>query len=198
MAQISALAISEAVRVDSRRVAEIVAELGETSAQHVIGLALEQLAAALTAVDGALDDADLAQACDIARLSPDLALMPAGMNTMLGERGINLSGGQRQRLTLARALARTPKILVLDDTLSSVDADTEQAILAGLRTVAASRTCIIISHRLSAVAHASRIIVLDRGRIVERSVHNELIRADGLYARMYTRQLIEERLEREQ
>ena len=145
-----------------------------------------------------LGDADLAQACEIARLSPDLALMPAGMNTMLGERGINLSGGQRQRLTLARALARDPKILILDDTLSSVDADTEQAILGGLRSVTAQRTCIIISHRLSAVAHASRIIVLDEGRIVEQGVHNELIRAGGLYARMYKRQLIEERLEREQ
>jgi len=145
-----------------------------------------------------LGDEEITQACEIARLAPDLALMPAGMDTMLGERGINLSGGQRQRLTLARALARNPKILVLDDTLSSVDADTEQAILAGLRNVTASRTCIIISHRLSAVAHASRIIVLDGGRIVERGVHNELIRANGLYARMYTRQLIEERLEREQ
>lgn len=146
---------------------------------------------------GDLPEAQVARACEIAQLTPDLALMPAGLNTMLGERGINLSGGQRQRLTLARALARAPKILVLDDTLSSVDADTEQAILTGLRAVAASHTCIIISHRLSAVAHADRIIVLDRGRIVERGVHADLIRAGGLYARMYERQLIEAKLERD-
>ena len=147
---------------------------------------------------GDLDEAAVKRACDIAQLTPDLAGMPGEANTLLDERGINLSGGQKQRLTLARALMRDPKILVLDDTLSSVDTDTERAILDGLRGAMASRTCIIISHRLSAIAGADRIIVLDGGRIVERGVHDTLIRANGLYARMYERQLLEAQLEQEQ
>ncbi len=142
-----------------------------------------------------IDDAALAHACDTARFTPDLAAMRDGLDTLLGERGVNLSGGQKQRLTLARALARDPIILLLDDALSSVDTETERAILNGLRMVMASRTSVIISHRVSAVAEADHIIVLDKGRIVERGDHETLIASGGVYARMYRRQLLEAQLE---
>lgn len=142
-----------------------------------------------------IDDAALSRACETAQFTSDLAAMPAGLDTLLGERGMNLSGGQKQRLTLARALVRDPIILVLDDSLSSVDTDTERAILSGLRRVMATRTSVIISHRVSAVADADQIIVLDGGRIVERGVHDALIASDGVYARMYRRQLLEAQLE---
>ncbi len=144
-----------------------------------------------------IDGEALHHACDVARLTDDIKAMPDQLDALLGERGVNLSGGQKQRLTLARALARQPIILLLDDSLSSVDADTEQAILGKLRIEARKRTCIIISHRISAVAHADQIIVLDGGRIVERGNHNALIASEGLYARMYRRQLFEARLERD-
>ena len=142
-----------------------------------------------------MDEAAIKRACDIACFTKDLDEMPDGQDTLLGERGINLSGGQKQRLMLARAIARDPVILLLDDTLSSVDADTEQAILHGLRNVMASRTSIIISHRVSAIAHANHIIVLEDGRIVERGRHDDLIRGDGLYKRMYHRQMLEAKLD---
>ncbi len=144
-----------------------------------------------------MDEAAVRRACDIACFTDDIADMPEGMDTLLGERGINLSGGQKQRLMLARALARDPVVLLLDDTLSSVDADTEREILRGLRRVMDTRTCVIISHRVSAVAHADHIIVLDNGRIVERGRHEELIGANGVYTRMYRRQMLEARLEQE-
>ena len=145
-----------------------------------------------------MDEAAIDHACDIACFTKDIKEMPDGMDTLLGERGINLSGGQKQRLMLARALAREPVILLLDDTLSSVDADTEQAILHGLRNVMASRTSIIISHRVSAVANADHIIVLEEGRIVERGTHDDLINANGLYKRMYNRQMLEAQLDKDE
>lgn len=141
-----------------------------------------------------MEETAINQACDIACFSKDLDEMPAGLDTLLGERGINLSGGQKQRLMLARAIARDPVILLLDDTLSSVDADTEQAILHGLRNVMATRTCIIISHRVSAIAHADHIIVLNEGQIVEHGSHDDLIKGNGLYKRMYHRQMLEAKL----
>ena len=144
-----------------------------------------------------VNEGQLTRACEIAQLNGDLELMARGRKTLLGERGINLSGGQKQRLNLARALANDPVVLLLDDTLSSVDTDTEHAILTGLRAVMASRTCIIVSHRLSAITHADHIIVLDQGAIVERGRHEDLIGAGGLYARMYERQLLEAQLEQE-
>lgn len=144
-----------------------------------------------------MDETAIRRVCDIACFSADVEEMPEGMDTLLGERGINLSGGQKQRLMLARALARDPIILLLDDTLSSVDADTERAILHGLRDVMSARTSIIISHRVSAVAHADHIIVLDKGRIAEQGQHEDLITANGVYTRMYRRQMLEARLEQE-
>jgi ATP-binding cassette subfamily B protein len=114
---------------------------------------------------------------------------------MLGERGINLSGGQKQRATLARALARDPLILVLDDALSAVDTHTEAKILDDLRSVMKRRTSFIISHRLSAVMHADKIFVLDAGQLVEQGTHADLIGGDGTYARLLRRQTLEEDLE---
>jgi ATP-binding cassette subfamily B protein len=114
---------------------------------------------------------------------------------MLGERGVNLSGGQRQRTTLARALARDPRILILDDALSAVDTHTEKQILDGLQAELAGRTAIIVSHRVSAVMNADQILVLDNGTIVERGRHPDLVAAGGLYATLLRRQLLEETLD---
>ncbi len=134
-------------------------------------------------------------AAAIAQLDEAIAGFPHGYETRLGERGVNLSGGQRQRATLARALARDPRILILDDALSAVDTQTERRILRGLKDVLARRTSLIISHRVTAVMDADLILVLDNGRIAERGSHEELIRAGGVYATLLRRQLLEEDLE---
>jgi ATP-binding cassette, subfamily B, multidrug efflux pump len=134
-------------------------------------------------------------ASDVARIRETIESLPSGFATRLGERGVNLSGGQRQRTTLARALARDPAIVVLDDALSAVDTHTEKEILAGLRNVLELRTSVVVSHRVSAVMNADRILVLDDGRIVERGTHSELLARQGVYATLLRRQLIEEGLE---
>ncbi|MGH7464669.1 MAG: ABC transporter ATP-binding protein [Longimicrobiales bacterium] len=147
------------------------------------------------------DDADREErvrwASDVAQLTGTIAGFPLGFSTRLGERGVNLSGGQRQRATLARALARDPVILVLDDALSAVDTHTEKRILARLRDVMQQRTSVVVSHRVSAVMGADEILVLDDGGIAERGTHAQLIAADGVYARLLERQLLEEGLESE-
>ena len=135
------------------------------------------------------------RAAEIAQLHEQILGFPRQYDTMLGERGINLSGGQKQRATLARALAREPLVLVLDDALSAVDTHTEAAILADLRSALRACTSFIISHRVSAVMHADQILVLEDGEIVERGRHAQLISAGGTYARLLRRQMLEEGLE---
>ena len=146
--------------------------------------------------DGVADGAArLERAIEVAQLQPTLEEIPDGIDTLLGERGINLSGGQKQRATIARALYRDTPILMLDDALSAVDTVTEEAILGGLREFMGGRTSIIVSHRVSAVAGADRILVFEDGRLAESGTHGELITRRGVYARLLERQLLSEELQ---
>lgn len=135
------------------------------------------------------------EAARVAQLEETILSFEHGWQTRLGERGVNLSGGQKQRAALARALARQPRILILDDALSAVDTSTEARILQGLREVMRSRTAFVISHRVSAVRHADLILVLDDGRIVERGTHDELVARGGHYAAMVRRQALESEID---
>lgn len=133
-------------------------------------------------------------AADAANIAVDIESFPDGFNTMVGERGITLSGGQKQRTAIARAILRNPRILILDDALSSVDTQTEDKILNHLREVMQGRTTIFISHRVSTVRNADRIAVLHGGRIVELGTHEELLARNGYYTDLYNKQLLEEEL----
>ncbi|MGB5527809.1 MAG: ABC transporter ATP-binding protein [Gemmatimonadota bacterium] len=145
-----------------------------------------------------MESDQLDRALDISQLRSTLGVLPDGLDTSLGERGINLSGGQKQRATIARALYRETPILVLDDSLSAVDTVTEEAILGGLKEFMADRTAIVVSHRVTAVAGADVILVLEDGELVETGTHAELLARGGVYTRLLERQLLEEELEREE
>jgi ATP-binding cassette subfamily B protein len=143
-----------------------------------------------------LSEGDLDRLTRLAAIDEEIREFPAKFETVLGERGINLSGGQKQRIAIARALAKDPAILVLDDALSSVDTDTEEKILRSLRQEMKKRTAILISHRISTVRDADRILVLDDGRLVEEGPHEALIDRGGLYAEMFRKQQLMYDLER--
>jgi len=121
---------------------------------------------------------------------------PKGYDTELGERGITLSGGQKQRVSIARAIARDPKIMILDDALSAVDTKTENAILNALKKIMANRTSVIISHRVSSAKLANHIIVLDDGMIVDQGTEDELLGKEGPYKELYSKQLQGEAVEK--
>jgi ATP-binding cassette subfamily B multidrug efflux pump len=137
------------------------------------------------------------EAAEIASISGEIEAFPQRFDTMVGERGITLSGGQKQRTSIARAVLRQPKILILDDALSSVDTDTEERILNRLREVMRQRTTVLVAHRVSTVKSADQIVVLRDGRIIERGTHDELVALNGYYADLYQKQLLEEELARE-
>ena len=140
-------------------------------------------------------DADVRRVAEAASIASDIESFPEGYNTVVGERGLTLSGGQKQRTAIARALIRNPRILILDDALSSVDTHTEDRILNYLREIMRGRTTIFISHRVSTVRNADRIAVLHDGEIVEYGTHDELIDQNGYYTELYNKQLLEEELE---
>jgi ATP-binding cassette subfamily B multidrug efflux pump len=137
---------------------------------------------------------EIERAATEAGIAEDILEFAEGFETLVGERGITLSGGQKQRTAIARALIRRPKILILDDALSSVDTYTEERILGYLRRIMVGRTSLIVSHRVSTVKDADLIVVLEDGQIAERGTHDSLIARGGIYAELYEKQLLEEEL----
>ena len=144
---------------------------------------------------GNSSDGALEEVAKVARIYDDISEFDKGFETMLGERGINLSGGQKQRTAISRAIIRKPSILLLDDALSAVDTYTEEEILKRLRKEMAGTTSIIVSHRISTVKNADKIIVLENGQIRERGTHHSLLESNGIYAELHRKQLLEESLE---
>jgi ATP-binding cassette subfamily B protein len=142
-------------------------------------------------------DARVERAAEISNILPEIRSFPKKFETMVGERGLTLSGGQKQRTAISRAVIRDPRILILDDALSSVDTFTEETILRQLTGVMAGRTTILISHRVSTIQNADEIVVLHDGGIVEHGTHAELLALNGCYTELYNKQLIEDELEKE-
>ncbi|SDY61381.1 ATP-binding cassette, subfamily B [Proteiniborus ethanoligenes] len=142
-----------------------------------------------------IDEERIIKASRLSELYNNVVEFPQGFNTILGERGVTLSGGQKQRTSIARAIIKYPGILILDDSLSAVDTQTEERILENLREIMKSRTTIIISHRISTIKNADEIIVLDNGEIVERGKHEVLVGLGGIYKNIYEKQLLEDKIQ---
>jgi ATP-binding cassette subfamily B multidrug efflux pump len=177
------------------------AELALADLRRAVGFVPQEtfLFSQTIAANIALGDGDrgaVEAAARVAQLHEAVSAFPDGYGTMLGERGINLSGGQKQRTALARALARRPDVVVLDDALSAVDTDTEAAILRGLKRALAGVTTLVVSHRITAIRDADLIVVLDEGRVVETGRHDDLFERKGRYWQLLRRQQLEESLER--
>jgi ATP-binding cassette subfamily B multidrug efflux pump len=141
------------------------------------------------------EESDVKEAASEADLLENITQFKEGFETAVGERGITLSGGQKQRASIARALIRQPRILILDDALSAVDVNTERTILGHLRKHFGKRTVVIVSHRISAVQDADQIVVLDEGHMVEHGTHDQLVEAGGFYAALYHKQQLEQEVE---
>lgn len=147
------------------------------------------------AFDNEPEDEKVIKAAKMAEVYNNIIDFPESFNTVLGERGVTLSGGQRQRSSIARALIKEPSILILDDSLSAVDTETEENILNNLDSIKSKTTTIIISHRVSTIQDADEIIFLDNGQIVERGKHEELLQLNGFYKDLYEKQLLEEKIQ---
>ena len=133
----------------------------------------------------------ISEAAKKADILDNILELPLGFQTKIGERGVTLSGGQKQRISMARALVTDPEILILDDSLSAVDTETEDTVLGHLNTFMKGRTTIIISHRISSIKHCDNILVLDQGHIAEQGTHDEIMKNNGLYASLYNQQLLD-------
>ncbi|HYF83572.1 MAG TPA: ABC transporter ATP-binding protein [Clostridia bacterium] len=147
--------------------------------------------------DTSMDMERVEAAARTAQVYDNIMEFPGKFDTILGERGVTLSGGQKQRVSIARAIAKDPKIIILDDSLSAVDTKTEELILGGLKRVMRNKTAIVIAHRISTIKDADEIIVLDEGRIIEQGTHEELVQVKGLYNNIYEKQLLEEKIEQQ-
>jgi ATP-binding cassette subfamily B protein len=142
--------------------------------------------------DRTCSESELVEACEMAHVYHNIQGFQDGFDTLLGERGVNLSGGQKQRISIARALLKKPKLLILDDCLSAVDTETEEIILRNLEKGKEDRTTIIISHRISTIRNASKIIVIDHGKVIESGNHDSLMNQKGTYFDMHEQQLQQE------
>jgi len=144
-----------------------------------------------------IGNSEIESLAKLVEVSAEIDGFPDGYDTLVGERGITLSGGQKQRIAIARALALKPRILVLDDSLSSVDTETEAAILSRLKEEITNLTAILVAHRISTIKEADLIIVIDEGTIAEQGTHDELLAMGGLYAELFRMQQLEEEAKKE-